>query len=243
YGLFDEHQSRQLLDTLRGIDLEQGHRSMLLGERVRFLRDLSRSRGAEIIQASHVHDWNDLLETISGNNGSTMRHITDLMCGAAYDMAGRNGDRLVWLRFMDRQIKGLRFSYKDAKSKGLLNDDPHLPFFAVLSNMAGSTEHRTYRARFRTMAIIAGDQTELALLSYQDRYGAYPNDLAELQAKLGFKLPTDVYSGESLIYKRSGMGFMLYSVGPDLKDDGGNGPPRPDLIEDKGGDMVWRMER
>lgn len=242
YGLFDEHQSKQLFDTLRGVDLEEGYRRMLLGERVLFLRDLPQVRGAEMIETSRVQDFTGLVEMLSGNHGRAMRHVTDLILGAAYDLACRNGDRLVWLRFMDRQMKGVRLSYKDAESKGILKD-PHLPFFAVMSNMAGPVEARMTRSRFRTMAISAGDQTELALLSYKDRYGAYPNDLAELQAKLGYELPTDVYSGGSLIYKRQGKGFILYSVGPDLKDDGGNGPARPDLIEDKGGDMVWRMDR
>lgn len=238
YGLLDEHQSKRLFDTLRGIDLEEGHRRMLLGERVLLPKDLSSVQGVEVIRKSRVVDWSCVADDIAGKNRKPMDHVL----GLAYDLAGRNGDRLVWLRFMDRQVKGLRFSYRDAESKGLLSNNPHLPFYAVLSSMAGPSEARVLAARFRAMGNIAGDQTMLAALAYKDRYGAYPASLGELRAKMGWKLRDDPFSGRDFIYKRQGKGFLLYSIGPNLKDDGGIEPPKNDWHHQDEGDIVWRME-
>jgi hypothetical protein len=59
--------------------------------------------------------------------------------------------------------------------------------------------------------------------------GAYPEKLSDLTDKA----PADLFSGKGLIYKREGLGYLLYSVGPDEKDDGGRGrdddPPGDDI--------------
>jgi len=78
------------------------------------------------------------------------------------------------------------------------------------------------------------------LIAFKDRHSIYPASLAELRAKLGWKLPEDPFSGKDFIYKRQGKGFILYSIGQNLKDDGGIEPSKND--RDKG-DIVWRMDR
>lgn len=59
--------------------------------------------------------------------------------------------------------------------------------------------------------------TALALCSSRAG-GAYPEKLADLK---GFVAPVDQFTGEPLIYRRKGAGYVLYSVGENLKDDGG----------------------
>ncbi|HLJ57486.1 MAG TPA: hypothetical protein VKT77_20780 [Chthonomonadaceae bacterium] len=39
--------------------------------------------------------------------------------------------------------------------------------------------------------------------------------------------PHDPFTSQPLHYRRDGQGFVLYSVGQDLKDDGGNDTPPP----------------
>lgn len=52
----------------------------------------------------------------------------------------------------------------------------------------------------------------------------------------------DPFSGKPFAYRREGSGFCLYSIGPNLKDDGGKEPSEPGKIGEEG-DMVWRCER
>jgi hypothetical protein len=89
-------------------------------------------------------------------------------------------------------------------------------------------------------AEIAGSRVFLALLAYKSRFGAYPKTLHDLKHKLGWKLPVDPFTGEDLIYKPHAHGFLLYSVGLNMKDDGGTPVARRGPEK---GDVVWKMER
>jgi hypothetical protein len=74
----------------------------------------------------------------------------------------------------------------------------------------------------------------LALLQYKQTNNAFPATLEEL------KLPNinDPYTDRPLCYKTEGEGFVLYSVGPDKKDN--DGIPRQDKQE-KDWDIVWQF--
>jgi hypothetical protein len=64
--------------------------------------------------------------------------------------------------------------------------------------------------------------TIMATLRYEKSSGRYPDDLEEL-VMAGYlkELPIDPYSDGPLLYKRTQKGFLLYSVGPNFEDDGG----------------------
>jgi len=53
----------------------------------------------------------------------------------------------------------------------------------------------------------------------------------------GWKLPLDPFSGKPFVYHRKSKGFVLYSFGDDLDDDGG----RPYFGTN--GDLVWEFKR
>ena len=67
------------------------------------------------------------------------------------------------------------------------------------------------------------DLTKLAfaLAEYHARHGSYPAKLADLVPKYVAAVPKDIFSGGELHYSRQGDGYLLYSVGPNGKDDGG----------------------
>ena len=92
---------------------------------------------------------------------------------------------------------------------------------------------------------VNGSRLLLALLVYKERFGSYPDTLDRLESSLGWGLNLiDPFSGKEFIYRRVGNGFVFYSVGENLKDDGGKkGPKRtPPLLEDSSGDIVWKMD-
>lgn len=84
-------------------------------------------------------------------------------------------------------------------------------------------------------------KTGLALKIYKAKNGAYPETLSFLS-----EVPIDPFSGKELIYKKSGDGFILYSLGPDMKDD--KGTPKTitkgnyNPANDKDYDIVWKCE-
>jgi len=78
-------------------------------------------------------------------------------------------------------------------------------------------------------------QVAIALRLYRHEHGRYPETLEELVPKYLPSLPVDPFDGKPLRYKRLVKGFKVWSVGMDMKDDGGVwGKPRYTK-----GDIVW----
>jgi hypothetical protein len=89
---------------------------------------------------------------------------------------------------------------------------------------------------YRRMAEVHITRAGLALLQYRRTQGTLPPMLEAL----GPEGLTDPYTGEPLLYRVAGAGFVVYSVGQDLKDNGG-APRQPKQTTDY--DLVWRFPR
>jgi hypothetical protein len=78
-----------------------------------------------------------------------------------------------------------------------------------------------------------------ALAAYRADRGAYPAELAALVPQYLPAIPEDLFSGGPFRYKREGAGYVLYSVGPNGKDDGGrNYMDEPDSEKNRGCDDI-----
>lgn len=81
-----------------------------------------------------------------------------------------------------------------------------------------------------------------ALERYRLAQGGYPETLESLVPRFIAKLPHDIINGQPLHYRRAKDGkFILYSVGWNEKDDGGQpGVTKTGGVDRKKGDWVWR---
>jgi hypothetical protein len=120
---------------------------------------------------------------------------------------------------------------------------PDMPVYAIISKMLSSSSISSGFKRFEAEEHLARTQVFLALQAYKARYGGYPASIKELESKLGWKLPKDPFSEKDFIYKRQTKGFLLYSVGPDMKDDGGRSLGGQIQSIDDTGDVVLEYER
>jgi hypothetical protein len=84
-------------------------------------------------------------------------------------------------------------------------------------------------AEIRNDARMGITVTACALQAYHRDNNRYPDSLAALDGVYIDKRPLDPFRGKSLIYRQRSNSFLLYSVGPNLKDEGGKGRD-----EDKG---------
>jgi hypothetical protein len=64
-------------------------------------------------------------------------------------------------------------------------------------------------------------QVAFALAGYRGEHGRYPAALDALAPKYLPAVPGDVFSGKALVYRPADKGYLVYSVGPNGKDDGG----------------------
>ncbi len=91
----------------------------------------------------------------------------------------------------------------------------------------------------------------LGMELYKQKMGRYPATLEDVRKSIGWKVAPDPFSGEALVYKVSGATYLLYSIGMDLRDDGGTPTwddlqaageakgKRPPAAEAQRGDIVW----
>jgi hypothetical protein len=74
----------------------------------------------------------------------------------------------------------------------------------------------------RTLAELRLAQTAIALERFRAaNSGRYPDSLTALSPKLLATVPSDPFDGKPLRYRKAGDGYLLYSIGPDSKDDQG----------------------
>jgi hypothetical protein len=81
-------------------------------------------------------------------------------------------------------------------------------------------------------------RTAVALAAFKAKAGSYPESLDALVPEYLPRVPLDPFSGRPLKLKRDGDGVVAYSVGRDLKDDGGR-PAAPGAAD---GDLVFRLK-
>ena len=117
--------------------------------------------------------------------------------------------------------------------------DDDLDFRSLLSQSVVSLD----RVLYRLMKIETARQvtlTAIALQRYKLRNGACPAALAVLVPEFLPAIPRDPVDGEPLRYRANSNGtFVLYCVGEDGKDDGGN--PKP--ADEKSKSLQWQGGR
>ena len=78
----------------------------------------------------------------------------------------------------------------------------------------------------------------MALAGHKAANGTYPQTLDSLTPKYLRKIPPDLFVDKPLKYQRRGEGYVLYSVGPNMKDDGGKDSDDDDDEGTKGYDDI-----
>lgn len=112
----------------------------------------------------------------------------------------------------NQRLEAMDFSYA---TTGRLRFPPKL-----LTGMLVPVFSRVAWSRDESIARLGAAQIALALKAYAAESGRYPDSLAELEAG-GWQLPIDPFSQEPFFYRLEGNGFVVWSVGQDMDDDGG----------------------
>ncbi len=142
-----------------------------------------------------------------------------------------------------QKLEGLGFKLEAEGEDGQLIDSDELDFRSLFSSSVpafGRTIDRLVSAEAARQLTV----TAIALKRHQLRHGNCPPNLAALVPDLLPAVPKDPVDGQPLRYRRNDDGtFLLYSVGSDGKDDGGDARPlnkeSPSLTWYRGRDWVW----
>jgi hypothetical protein len=115
---------------------------------------------------------------------------------------------------------------------------PWRPWYPPMASVAWFGFHSNDRGRVKELGFAATDiasvraaRIAIAVERYRRAHQEQlPSDLAALVPAYLDALPIDPYSGAPMRYKPAGSGYVVYSLGPNRKDDGGDGvdaPPFP----------------
>ncbi len=107
----------------------------------------------------------------------------------------------------------------------------------ITPNIGHADDHRLAAAMRRRVV-----QAAYALAAWHAEKGNYPKDLAELIPDYLPRVPIDEFSGGPLVYKPGDAGYLLYSVGRNGRDDGGESSKssNADDIVIRAGDQAGR---
>ncbi len=99
-------------------------------------------------------------------------------------------------------------------------------------------------SKYRGKAEFEATRTVIALLQYKQDRGRYPETLTDLVPEYLKELPRDPYGPDTMIYRRNGEDFLLYSRGVNFEDNGGKhlaawGTGRSGNAFTKDGDYVF----
>ena len=100
-----------------------------------------------------------------------------------------------------------------------------VPWYCVLTRMVVPSFQALCKNHVERLARLETCRAGIAVKLYRQKHGNYPEDLGKLVPEFLARPPQDPFTGKSLLYRTSDQGFVLYSVGPDLKDDGGKRKP------------------
>lgn len=228
YGDLSETDTRTIFDALGEADFSSSHRRYWEGQRVAFIQ----FTGPDYFKQMAAWEWGAKPDTVPTPPGHSL-----------WGRPLMRGDLAAFLSYATDQINGANLPYAQARARGLLDWPKHIPVYAVATKRFITLAWEFDADRYMCEERVARARVFLALQAYRTRFGRYPASMLELKTKLGWKLPKDPFSGKDFIYKRQAKGFILYSVGPDMKDDGGRAIPDDSVDLDSKGDLVLERER
>ena len=248
-----EPQLERLQAAWEPVDLEEAVEKGLLGARAgayELFTLVRRSSGAQTGRLVRG-GWN----TGSSFSKATFENVvTDYLYAPAYKLTSLDADELFYLTTMQESIVALRSvkaqrPWPDAKAAllkagarvGTLSGSPaKLRYFMSLMSLPNFM-----KAGERALEVETERQMMLAVIvlkRFQLRHGQLPASLEAVVPEFLPTVPYDYMSAKPLCYRlKSDGGYVLYSVGLDGKDDGGDPSSSPGVPPGLWGgrDAVW----
>jgi hypothetical protein len=149
-------------------------------------------------------------------------------------------DSIVYLDYLSKVEQYYKKPYYEVEKFDFKKE---IPRHAVLTNLLAPALMKLVERSAEHRSRIEIVRVGLALKIYKSENGVYPENLDKLTPGILKEIPVDPCSGKSLVYRKSKDGFILYSVGTNLKDDNGVSRYDGNKRNYKVHDIVWKCER
>lgn len=92
--------------------------------------------------------------------------------------------------------------------------------YTMTSNLVPALD-KGLEAGLRTKGKLVATAVGVACERYRQKFGQWPLTLDMIPKDILSEIPNDPYTGKPITYKRLPDGIKVYTIGPDMKDDGG----------------------
>jgi tetratricopeptide (TPR) repeat protein len=123
------------------------------------------------------------------------------------------------LELTARTIKSIDLPYKEAikEFRAVESQIQEIPKALVLAGLMAPSLKSALIIETQNDAHLGAAEVALQLIIYKEENGVFPETLVGLDEDI----PLDPFTDKSFLYRRGGDGFVVYSVGENLLDDGG----------------------
>ncbi|OHB79702.1 MAG: hypothetical protein A2Z25_03115 [Planctomycetes bacterium RBG_16_55_9] len=223
----NEQQYRSLREDLAGLDDVGPLVRSIDGERLLF------GEWAFNLPKDELHKINAVNERPDHMPGLIRWFVTFRLRFKPWFLA----DHAAYMRFMQKSMEFIERPYSEDRANNMeedLNETHHL-----MTRMFIPAIPRVKVIYCEMAAELRITRAGLALLQYKQAHSD-PSQCPDTLEGLQLGDINDPFSQEPLSYKPQGGGFILYSVGPDQKDNGGS--PKQEKQEEDW-DIVWQFPK
>ena len=156
-----------------------------------------------------------------------------------------DSDAIIYLDIMDGYIKSAQLPLH--KRQEVVNaidtrlqstSQIHILLHAIMPALS-----RITTINLRNIAQLRTARLALAIERYRLAAGRLPEALTDLVPAYLDAVPADTFDGKEMRYKKLETGFVVYSIGEDLSDDGGKEKPPRKTKESPNWDVTFIVER
>ena len=150
---------------------------------------------------------------------------------------------IIWMtRAYDRLIEAAKMPYYASrdfqKNERIINSIPW--YYKMVGALVPYVATVLFK-RATLDAMFETGQIGMACKLFKNLNGDFTEELAELSPGILEKIPVDPFTGQSFVYKKQNSGFIVYSIGSNLKDDKGRGTWEiTSLVMEKDDDWSWK---
>ncbi len=256
-----EIESTELVDLQRNFEqivADENFTISFKAERLAMYDEIQRCFTADTIGKGHLYlprfrKTCDLTGSYSYDNGERLEHfILDLLVSAPFLFTHPNKEETLEstneLYDYWEQLCLKTAAQMHAERDAIDNKLKELVSGNIFLGTRTPAVKRIIEIGNRLPVDIGATLTMIAVFRYKRDSGRYPQNLNQLVTAGYLKqLPIDSFSDKPLVYKKTDNNFILYSVGPNFTDDGGEpGKDKRGRIKnwtDNGDTVFWPMPK
>ena len=151
-------------------------------------------------------------------------------------------NEIIWMTGVyDRLAEAAKMPYyasRDTKELEKIRDS--IPWYYKMAGALVPNITTTLFKRATLDAVYDTGRIGIACKIYKNIHGDFPDDLAALSPEILEKMPIDPFTGNAFIYKKQASGFIVYSIGNNLKDEEGRGTWQIVSLVMEKDDWAWK---